>query len=63
MKRERETVAQKFFEDHAADWDRMRALHVSEQEVEAAMRQALGAGPFDFLIDLGTGTGRVSGTV
>ena len=58
LKRERETVAQKFFEDHAADWDRMRALHVSEQEVEAAMREALGAGPFDFLIDLGTGTGR-----
>jgi ArsR family transcriptional regulator len=58
LKRERETVAQKFFEAHAADWDRMRALHISEQEVEAAMRDALGPGPFEFLIDLGTGTGR-----
>ena len=33
---------------HAADWDRIRALHVSESEVEAAMRASLGPGPFRF---------------
>jgi ubiquinone/menaquinone biosynthesis C-methylase UbiE len=58
LKRERETTAQGFFADHAADWDRMRALHVAEHDVEAAMRDALGDGPFDFFVDLGTGTGR-----
>lgn len=58
LKRERETAAQAFFEKHAADWDRIGALHVSESAVEAAMRDALGAGPFKFFLDLGTGTGR-----
>ncbi len=58
LKRERETTAQAFFEKNAADWDRMRALHISEDAVEAAMRDALGPGPFKFLLDLGTGTGR-----
>lgn len=58
LKRERESAAQSYFEKHAADWDRIGALHVSESSVEAAMRDALGAGPFDFFLDLGTGTGR-----
>lgn len=59
LKRDREAAAQSYFAAHAADWDRIRALHVAEDDVEAAMRQALGEGPFDFLADLGTGTGRV----
>ncbi|NOT70538.1 MAG: metalloregulator ArsR/SmtB family transcription factor [Hyphomicrobium sp.] len=58
LKRERETAAQNFFEQHAAEWDTMRALHIAEDAVEAAMREALGNGPFKFLLDLGTGTGR-----
>ncbi|RUO98995.1 MAG: methyltransferase domain-containing protein [Hyphomicrobium sp.] len=58
LKREREGVAQTFFEKHAADWDRIRALHVAENDVEAAMRRTIGEGPFDFFVDLGTGTGR-----
>lgn len=58
LKRERESVAQSFFEEHAADWDRIRTLHVAENDVEAAMRRALGDGTFDFFVDLGTGTGR-----
>ena len=58
LKRDRESAAQTYFHEHAADWDRIRALHVDESEVEAAMRSALGPGPFRVLIDLGTGTGR-----
>ncbi len=58
LKRERETTAQTFFAEHAADWDRIRTLHVAENDVEAAMRRAIGNGPFDFFVDLGTGTGR-----
>lgn len=59
VKKEREAAAQSFFEAHAADWDRIRSLHVSESDVEGAMLQALGSGPFKFLVDLGTGTGRM----
>jgi ubiquinone/menaquinone biosynthesis C-methylase UbiE len=58
LKREREAAAQAFFEKHAADWDRIRTLHVAENDVEAAMRRAIGDGPFDLFVDLGTGTGR-----
>ena len=59
LKRDRETAAQNYFESRAADWDRLRSLHVSETEVETAMRDVLGPGPFGFFVDLGTGTGRV----
>jgi ArsR family transcriptional regulator len=59
VKRERETAAQTYFEAHAAEWDKIRALHVAEPEVEAAMAAVLGEGPFDLLVDLGTGTGRM----
>ncbi len=59
VKGDRAARAQSYFDAHAADWDEIRALHVAEGDVESAMRQALGSGPFDLLIDLGTGTGRV----
>lgn len=59
LKNEREAAAQDYFRDHAAQWDRIRALHVAETEVETAMRDALGGQPIDFLVDLGTGTGRM----
>lgn len=59
LKQEREAKAQAYFERHAADWDRIRSLHVAEREVEAAMRAALGPGPFELLVDAGTGTGRM----
>jgi ArsR family transcriptional regulator len=59
LKRERAEAAQAFFREHAAEWDRIRSLHVAEAEVEAAMRAALGPGPFDLFVDLGTGTGRM----
>jgi ubiquinone/menaquinone biosynthesis C-methylase UbiE len=58
LKAERESSAQDYFRAHAADWDRIRALYVSEAEVEAAMRDALGSAHGELLIDLGTGTGR-----
>lgn len=58
VKREREAAAQNYFREHAAEWDRIRSLHVAEGEVERAMREAVGRGPFDLLVDLGTGTGR-----
>jgi ArsR family transcriptional regulator len=59
IRAEREAAAQAFFAEHAADWDRIRSLHVAEAEVEAAVRDAVGPGPFSLFVDLGTGTGRM----
>ncbi len=59
VKRERETAAQGYFETKAADWDRIRTLHVAETDVEAGVRDALLDRDVDLLVDLGTGTGRM----
>jgi len=59
LKQERERASQDYFREHAGEWDRIRALHVSEAEVEAAMRVALGPERIGLLVDLGTGTGRI----
>lgn len=55
----RAEAAQRFFRAHAKEWDRIRSLHIAEAQVERAMMEALGEGPFDLLVDLGTGTGRI----
>ena len=59
LKKQREAAAQDYFQKHAANWDKIRSLHISEHEVEAAMHDLLGTGPFSHFVDLGTGTGRV----
>ena len=59
LKRQREDNAQRYFKQHAAEWDEIRDLYVPEGAIEQAMREALGEGPFNVLVDLGTGTGRV----
>jgi ubiquinone/menaquinone biosynthesis C-methylase UbiE/DNA-binding HxlR family transcriptional regulator len=59
LRGERQEAAQAYFQSHAGEWDKIRALHVAEAEVEAAVSEALGPGPFDLLLDLGTGTGRM----
>jgi ubiquinone/menaquinone biosynthesis C-methylase UbiE len=55
----RAAAAQAYFRAHAAEWDRIRKLHVADEAVEAAIRQALAGKPFRSLLDLGTGTGRM----
>jgi ubiquinone/menaquinone biosynthesis C-methylase UbiE/DNA-binding transcriptional ArsR family regulator len=55
----RAAAAQAYFRRHAAEWDRIRKLHVAESAVEAAIVDALGDRPFQSLLDLGTGTGRM----
>jgi ubiquinone/menaquinone biosynthesis C-methylase UbiE len=59
LKREREESAQAYFRAHAADWDRIRALYVSDAAVETAITAALDGMQFKVLVDLGTGTGRM----
>ena len=55
----RAQAAQDYFRSHAAEWDRIRKLHVADEAVEGAIRDALADRPFRSLLDLGTGTGRI----
>jgi ArsR family transcriptional regulator len=48
-----------YFARNAARWDEIRSLYVDEAEVEAALLNAAGPGPFERLIDLGSGSGRM----
>lgn len=56
---ERATAAAAYFETVAPSWDRIRSLYVSESAVESAIARAAGPGPFDRVVDLGTGSGRM----
>jgi len=59
VRAQRAQAAQDYFRSHAAHWDRIRKLHVADEAVEAAIRDALSDKPFRSLLDLGTGTGRI----
>ena len=59
VRSERAAAAQAYFRRHAAEWDRIRRLHVADAAVEAAIGGALADAPMRSLLDLGTGTGRM----
>ncbi|MEW5425044.1 ArsR/SmtB family transcription factor [Amorphus sp. 3PC139-8] len=52
-------AAAAYFAANAHAWDAIRSLHVPEDAVEAAMRRLVGPKPFQTMLDLGTGTGRI----
>jgi ArsR family transcriptional regulator len=56
---ERAADAAEYFARNAARWDEIRSLYVAEADVEGAILDAAGAGPFRRLVDLGTGAGRM----
>ena len=59
VRAERASAAERYFASQAERWDAIRSLHISENEVEAAIRRALGDRPIGGLTDIGTGTGRM----
>jgi len=59
IRSQRAAAAQAYFNKHAAEWDRIRRLHVADEAVEAAIVAALADRPFRSLLDVGTGTGRM----
>lgn len=59
IKDERAERASSYFSANAARWDRVRALHVDENEVENALVSLLPRGRVRNLLDIGTGTGRI----
>jgi ArsR family transcriptional regulator len=57
---ERAAAAERYFADHAAEWDAIRSRHVAESEVEAAMLGLMHNRRLGHLLDIGTGTGRMA---
>lgn len=58
----RAAAAEAYFRENASEWDRLRALHASEEAVEAAAQDLLVPATgerFAHLLDLGTGTGQM----
>lgn len=59
VRKARDAAAADYFKANASEWDTIRALHISEDQVEAAILAALGEERVGTLLDLGTGTGRM----
>ncbi|VFU08642.1 Demethylmenaquinone methyltransferase / 2-methoxy-6-polyprenyl-1,4-benzoquinol methylase/ArsR family transcriptional regulator (fragment) [Methylocella tundrae] len=55
VRQARAEQAARYFASHAANWDEVRAMHLPEERVEAAILEAVGTGPFNAALDLGTG--------
>ncbi|PZQ22002.1 MAG: ArsR family transcriptional regulator [Sphingopyxis macrogoltabida] len=60
IRAERAAAAERYFADHAAEWDAIRSRHVAESEVEAAMLAMMHNRKLGHLLDIGTGTGRMA---
>jgi len=59
VRAERAAEAAQYFERIAPRWDEIRSLYVAETAVEQAIDRAAGPGPFERVVDLGTGSGRM----
>ena len=59
VRRQRHEEAQSYFAANAAEWDRIRALHIEEEQVERVVMDFVGPASIDSYLDLGTGTGRM----
>jgi ubiquinone/menaquinone biosynthesis C-methylase UbiE len=59
VRESRAAEAAAYFKANAAEWERIRALHAPERDVEAAILNHLAAQPIENLLDAGTGTGRM----
>lgn len=59
IREQRHAKAAAYFTANAADWAKLRSLHVRESDVEQVMLDLIGPARFDTCVDLGTGTGRI----
>ncbi|MDH7799585.1 MULTISPECIES: metalloregulator ArsR/SmtB family transcription factor [unclassified Beijerinckia] len=59
VRRTRAEQAARYFAEQADDWNRIRSLHVPEEQLEAAIRDIVGKQEIRSVLDLGTGTGRM----
>lgn len=59
VKQTRLTAAESYFNRLADSWDDVRGQHYPSDLVEAGLLKAAGTGRFAYLVDIGTGTGRM----
>ncbi|MCY0096064.1 ArsR/SmtB family transcription factor [Hoeflea ulvae] len=59
VKQARASRAESYFAANAESWNDLRSMHVADETVEAEVLKLIGKTPFDGLLDLGTGTGRM----
>ncbi|MDQ0996447.1 ubiquinone/menaquinone biosynthesis C-methylase UbiE/DNA-binding transcriptional ArsR family regulator [Phyllobacterium ifriqiyense] len=59
VKLQRRERAAAYFSANASSWDAIRSLHVPDGAVEEALTKIIGARPFQAMLDVGTGTGRL----
>ena len=55
----RAAEAAAYFKANAAQWERIRALHAPDKDVEEAIVRHIAGGPMESVLDAGTGTGRM----
>jgi ubiquinone/menaquinone biosynthesis C-methylase UbiE len=59
VRQARAAAAAAYFKANAPEWERIRALHAPEKDVEAAILKRMTAKSIHNLLDAGTGTGRM----
>jgi ubiquinone/menaquinone biosynthesis C-methylase UbiE/DNA-binding transcriptional ArsR family regulator len=59
VKSKRREKASAYFSKNASSWDEIRSLHVADRKVEDTLLSLVGDMPIRFMLDLGTGTGRI----
>ncbi len=59
IKEDRKGKATRYFDENAENWDRIRSLYVSENDVEKILLEATSDMTIDDFLDVGTGTGRI----
>jgi ubiquinone/menaquinone biosynthesis C-methylase UbiE/DNA-binding transcriptional ArsR family regulator len=59
IKGKRAEAAAAYFATNAANWEKVRSLHVDEAMVEKRICELVGTQTVETLVDLGTGTGRM----
>ena len=59
VKKTRVVAAEQYFKENAADWQRIRSLHVPEKEVEESLENIFKGRDIGDFLDIGTGTGRM----
>lgn len=58
-RQKRAEIAENYFRENASEWNKIRALHVPEADVEQNLLQLVGSSRIGTYLDIGTGTGRM----
>lgn len=59
IKNDRNRIAADYFRKNAANWNKIRALHIDENTVDQAIKAAIFKSPVKQLLDIGVGSGRL----